>query len=312
MIIHAYRLEFLPNEILIECFRYLYADELFELFYRLNSRFHCLIPSLTHLTYKTKNKTNDHFFYLYIRTLYLCHPIDDHLFQFNRIRRLYLTYVTDAFMKHWNTNILFNLEFLSIDYCVHPCYMSELRRKIFSSQFPRLYSCSIARMPTSLLQQTWTQSLAIRILRVNEINGAMFILILSVCPNLFDFTSKLSMKSTILSPVSIHRQLKHLTLHLIDDDWPWNDHMLDDYLVCVPDIEQLRLYRTIARHTNTIDDYLAHYDWLSSIIIRCCFHMKSFLFHVNINQCRTSTDIDRWKTNFSRNHINRYTYRLVI
>jgi hypothetical protein len=306
-------LEFLPNELLIELFKYFKTEDLFRIFYNLNFRFNCLIQSLIHLNYST-DKNDHHLSYPYIRTLIINSTITDKLHLFPNVRRLILSYVTDDLISQLNTSILPHLEYLSIDYKVHPYYMSDLRNKIFSNTFPCLKSCYISRMN---LLQSLTQTLSLRFLKLNDIDLSIYLSILFACPNLYFLKFKLSIPSKIQSNIVLHRNLKQLIINMNSDYWPWDDHILEDYLLCIPNLEQFRISRSIAREATMIN-YLQYYDWLSSIVTSHLFLLSRFRFDLYFNRSyglieNDFQDICRdLESRFFNVYRNRYDSRLIV
>jgi len=315
---NVFLLEFLPNELIIELFKYFKTFDLFRTFYNLNFRFNCLIQSLPHLIYSTTNKNDNHILsYPYIRTLIINTTIEDKLYWLPNVRRLILNYVTDDLIYQLNTDILSNLEYLSIDYKVHPFYMSDLRRKIFSNTFPNLKYCYISRIkPPDVLQQ-WTQTLSLRFLKLNDIDSLIYLSILLACPNLYFLKFKLSIKSKIQSNIVLHINLKRLIINMNYDNWPWDDSILEDYLLCVPNLEQFRICRSISRDSNVMN-YLQYYDWLSSIISSHLLSLYQFKFDLYLNRSNSLIEFDfqnichHLKRQFNNVYKGRYQSRLVV
>jgi hypothetical protein len=311
-------LEFLPNELIIELFQYFTTQDLFQSFYNLNFRFNHLIQCLTHLTYSTNRKDNSILSYPYIRTLIINAKIQDRLICFPNIRRLILDYVTDDFILQLTKDILPNLEYLSIYHKVHPFSMFDLRSKIFSNTFPNLKYCYISRMKPPCSIQQWTQTLSLRCLKVNEINSFIYTSILLACPNLYFLKFKLSIRSKIQSNIVLHTNLKRLIINMTYDDWPWDDTVLQDYLFCVPNLEQFRIYRSISGDLNIMDGYLEGYDWCSSIISSHLLSLYRFQFDLCVRRSNGLIELDfqdicyRLKRIFNNVYNDRYQFRLKV
>lgn len=276
-------MEHLPTELLGEIFQYFSSGELVQLFSSLNARFSRLIRSFNRLAYCTsRNDLSTHFF-PYIRCLILDTAIDYRLDYFIHLRRLILVYVTDDFMSQLvHPSILPNLEHLSLAHQVHPCFMPDLRRRIFSNSFPRLQSCYISRMRATLEADEWTQSPSLCAIELNDIDSPGYRSILAACPNLRSLKFKLRSRSNLTAPMFKHRKLKRLAIDLTYDDWPWDDHMLEMYLACTPHLEQLSVYRW----TSTDDCLVArleHYDWLSSVVNQQLPSLVRFHFYLHVN-----------------------------
>ncbi|CAF4847881.1 unnamed protein product [Rotaria sp. Silwood2] len=67
------------------------------------------------------------------------------------------------------------------------------------------------------------------------------------------------------------------------DGWPWDDSILEDYLSCVPNLEQFRICRSISVDSNTIG-YFQCYDWLSTIISKHLLTLDRFKFDLRIKR----------------------------
>lgn len=314
---HVFLLEFLPNEIIIELFKYLKTSELFQSFYNLNFRFNSSIQSLTHLIYST-NKTDNHILsYPFVYTLIINNKIQDKLNCFPNVHRLILDYVTDDLISQLNSSILPNLEYLSIEHKVHPFHISDLRQKIFSSTFPKLKSCYISRIKLPDLFQLWTQTLSLRFLKLNDIDSFIYISILSLCPNLYLLKFKLSIPTKIESNIVLHYNLKQLIINMNYDNYPWDDMILKDYLLCLPNLEQLKISRSVAKDVNMINS-LDKYDWLCSIISSHLVLLNQFKFRLYFNRSNSLIELDfleiccRLKRNFNKIYKGQYQSRLVV
>ncbi|CAF4578456.1 unnamed protein product [Rotaria sp. Silwood2] len=310
-------LENLPNEIIIELFKYIKARDLFQSFYNLNSRFNYLIQSLTHLTYSTDKNDNYTLSYPFICTLIINTKIENKLTCFSNLHRLILDYVTDDLISQLNNNILPNLEYLAISHTVGPFYMPDLRAIIFSNTFSNLKYCYISRMTPPYTSREWTQSLSLRFLKVNDIDSSIYISILLACPNLYFLKFKLPKKSKIQSHIVVHTSLKRLIINMHYDEWPWDDSILEDYLSCVPNLEQFRICRSISVDSNTIG-YFQCYDWLSTIISKHLLTLDRFKFDLRIKRPSGLIEYDFQdicrclKKTFNNIFKDRYQSRLVV
>ena len=276
-------MEHLPNELLAEIFQYFSSGELVRLFSPLNARFGLLIRSLHRLGYCTSRNDLSTHFYPYIRCLILDTAIDYRLDSFIHLRRLILVYVTDDFMSQLHPSILPNLEYLSLAHQVHPCFMADLRRRIFSNHFPRLQSCYISRTRAPLVADEWTQSPSLCAIELNDIDSSVYRSILAACPNLRSLKFKLRTRSNLPAPVFVHKKLKRLTIDLSYDDWPWDDRMIESYLVCAPHLEQLSVYRWISADDG-LSVRLEGYDWLSSVVFKQLSSLVRFHFYLHVNR----------------------------
>ena len=116
-------LEDLPNEILVDLFRYLNAQDLFQIFYNLNSRFNALIKSFHHLNllyhmelFIDNQINNAHLFPYYVHTLIVGRAININLNQFSNIHCLKLECPLRRVLAQLNSDILPYLQHLSISH----------------------------------------------------------------------------------------------------------------------------------------------------------------------------------------------------
>ena len=233
--------ESLPNEFFLQCFRYINPTDLFRLFSTLNARFSRLIQSLHYLTY-VSNTTDVPV--RWVRRLVILHPLHVPLKDFLHLRRLSLHYVTAQLIEQWTSEILPHLEHLSVAHRVTPLYMPELRRRVFSNFFPRLHSCYLSRMNGAFVNDAWTQSTTLRILRVNELDARTYVSILSACPNLFELRWKFSNRSSFPASSIVHHRLRRMLINMVHEPWPGDARLLEGYLLCVPHLEQLTVHRS--------------------------------------------------------------------
>jgi hypothetical protein len=296
------KLESLPNELLIEFFRYIDTNDLFRIFSSLNGRFSHLIQSLDYLSYISGITDVP---VRWIRRLVIVHPFDVPLKEFVHVRRLYLHYVTDQLIDQLTPEILPHLEHLSIDRRVNPSYMSEFRRRVFSNFYPRLQSSYLSRINGPGLGEAWTHAPALRVLRVNELDATMYVSILSACPNLFELKWRFSNRSTLPSSSIVHHRLQRMMINMIHDHCPWDDRVLEPYLLCVPQLEQLHLHRSLDRQI----EHLHAYDWLSSIVARCLTVLHRFHFYLNLS--RSLRSIEQLKRDFESKHSNGSAFLMI-
>ncbi|CAF2074315.1 unnamed protein product [Rotaria magnacalcarata] len=314
---NVFLFESLPNEIIIELFKYLEARDLIQAFYHLNSRFNCLIRSLTHLIYSTNKNDNCILSYSFIYTLVINTKIEDKLSCFPNIHRIVLDYVTDDLITQFNSQALPYLEYLSVSHKVSPFYMPDLRGKIFSNEFPNLKSCYISRMKPAYTLREWTRSPSLRFLKLNDIDASIYTSILLACPNLYYLKFRLPERSKIESNIMLHSNLKRLLINLNHDEWPWDDNVLDGYLACVPNLEKLRINRSVSVDSNVMN-FFQHYDWLLPTISKRLLVIDRFEFDFNIKRANGFVEYDlqeisRCLTNkFNNVYRNRFNSRLVI
>jgi len=114
-------LEFLPNEILLEVFKYLNAQELFRVFYNLNYRFNELLQSFNYLQlvfHLTKSNyqdmNNEKIFSFHVHTLTVDYNLYVNFSRFPNVRRLKLSGESKDKCRKLDYNNLSHLEQLTI------------------------------------------------------------------------------------------------------------------------------------------------------------------------------------------------------
>ncbi|CAF3832548.1 unnamed protein product [Adineta steineri] len=310
-------LELLSNKLLINIFRYLNTVDIFQSFYNLNLRFNTIIQSLDnhHLTISgNHHKINFNSFSHYIHSLTITGEIDINLYYFKNIRHLTLHFPSAKLLEQLNHNILPNLEYLSIPDILFG--MSPIYQKIFSSTFPNLKSCNLYGFETIETILTWTQTTSLRILKIGLIDYHVYKSILHACPNLYYFKLKMFQSYLKLSNIYEHFNLKKLEIHSDINDWYYNDQLIDIFLQCVPNLEQLSIDRIIS--VSKIVELIPDYNWLASIIslhlsslqyFNFCLHLE---YHYEVLQF-LSTEIRRLlRQLFFNAHQNRYQSRFII
>ena len=105
------QLEFLPNEILLFLFKYFDAQDLFEVFFNLNTRFNDLLQSGDHLSLTISKHShtpneNENIVISHIGHLIIEDEINIDLTRFTNIRCLILMHTTYHQIKELNNDIL--------------------------------------------------------------------------------------------------------------------------------------------------------------------------------------------------------------
>ncbi|CAF2529133.1 unnamed protein product [Rotaria sp. Silwood2] len=309
--------ESLLNEVLINIFKYLNTSDIFQSFYNLNFRFNSLIQSLNnlHLTISEDNQSIDiNLFSSYIHSLITIGNVDINLHHFKNVRRLILHYPTNKLLKQLDVDILPYLEYLSIPDVLFD--MSSIYQKIFSNTFPNLKFCNLFGFETIETILKWTQISSLRILKIGLIDFHVYKAILSACPNLYYLQLKMFQSYLKLSHIQTHSNLKKLEIYSEISDWHYNDQLIDIFLGCVSNLEQLSIYRSIS--ISKLVDLIPDYDWLASIIaIRLpllryfilCLHLEYHLEFIEFISTETRRQLRKF---FLNAHKNRYQSRFII
>jgi hypothetical protein len=309
--------ETLSNELLINIFRYLNTPDLFQSFYDLNFRLNTLIQSLNnlHLTISKDNHLiNTDVLSPYIHSLITIGDVDINLHRFKNVRHLTLHYPTNKLLKQFDIDILPNLEYLSIPDILFD--MSSIHQKLFSNTYPHLKSCNLHGFETIETIQKWTQTPSLRILKIGLIDFHVYKAILSSCPNLHDFKLNMFQSYLKLSNIYLHSNLRKLEMHSEINDWHYNDQLIDIFLGCVTNLEELTIYRSIS--VSKIVELIPDYDWLASMIDIRLPKLKYFIFylqlefHLGFIEFITTETRRELRKLFLNAHRSRYQSRFVI
>ena len=196
------------------------------------------------------------------------------------------------------------------------CSMPDVHAAIFSNHFPRLRSCHLSSFETIETIRPWTVTPSLRTLKIGLIDFHTYKAILRACPNLSDFTLSMFQSYLKLSHVQPHFHLKRLAIASDISDWRYNDHLLDMFLACVPNLEHLTIRRSvpISKAIELIPDY----DWLASIIAVRLPTLTSLRFylqlerHLEFLEFLSSDAREQLSSLFLRVHHSRYRARFRI
>ncbi|CAM4864987.1 unnamed protein product [Rotaria socialis] len=320
------RLELLPNEILIETFEYLEVRDLFRAFNNINSRFNGLLQSLNELflilSIRDRDETPDDVKTLpQIHTLIVKYKTDVILNHYSTIRRLILIGLPYARPYKLESVVLPHLEYLSVILKGSSSVfsISRLHEPIFSNSFPCLKFCSLPRISTIQKTERWTKLLSLRILKVGHIGLFTYIGILTACPNLNIFyflEEKILQTSTVLTQFINHENLKRLVIKEKYIGPVTHVGILNEYLLCVPNLEYLSIHVTTYHMRNL--QYLLEFDWLASIVLLhlpllCQFHFHLPVFRTKrIDKLFDENTFNQLKERFKMMHNKRYQSKLFI
>ena len=153
----------------------------------------------------------------------------------------------------------------------------------------------------------------LRFLRVERIDLSSYQAILSTCPNLYFlrfhpqyFVEKSSIRNS-------HGNLRQMILDLDSFVCPLQDYDLDDYLSCVPNLEQLSIYR---KKEDILLSLYLDYNWQAASIERYLPLLRQFRYHLHIYSSKEWLDSNSeqirscLEADFQRKHSNRYQSKL--
>jgi hypothetical protein len=274
---NLFRLELLPNEILIDLFRYFHPRDLFQAFYNLNSHFNILLQTLHYLSLTlSTNYSNKDDYFPYIRILIINRAVDINLNYFSQIHHLILRYPTDKLLNQLNNQTLPYLKHLRINH-MHISVLnriSDVCEKIFSNTFSNLESCYLFEWGTITKIQNWTQLPSLRILKVGTIDLLVYKAILSVCPNLYFLQLATILPNNTHFNINQHRNLKRMIIRTTAFVQPWKDEDISCCFSYVPYLEYLSLHRTDMM-------IVSKYDWLAPIIACYLPFLRQFDFYLH-------------------------------
>jgi len=276
------QIECLSNELFFEIFEYFNAQDLFQAFYNLNSRFNILLQSLHNLSLSlnTSHSNEIHRYdYLapYINILIINGKIQMNLNYFTKIRHLILLQPTDELLQQLNINHLPYLEHLfirSINRIEDNC------NQIFPNGFPDLKSCCIYKTGLLTISLSWIQMFSLRILKIGDIDLLIYKSILSSCPNLYLFKF-----TRIISDNKSFDIIKHIHLKKLIIAIPWFEELFEDcdmnsYFSCIPNLEQLIIHRT--NESKSINESFLNSDWYGSLINSYLSLLSHYTYYFHI------------------------------
>ncbi|CAF1014205.1 unnamed protein product [Adineta steineri] len=272
-------LEVLPNEILLEIFKYFDAQQLFQAFYNLNFRFNQLIQSFNQLQLTfclTKSNCqeidNDKNFQLYVHTLKVDPlyngknlPFDisrrlfsDNLSLFRNVRRLKCRYSIEFKLAALTSDTLPYLEKLQI-------YWIGGGNDIFNGE--------------------WILLPSLRTLKLAVIGLSLYRSILSKCNNLRNFVFAITPAYDITSfSVLSHNNLRRM--EITSDNTrsrsSFGDMTVEPCLSCVPNLERLTINRGF--YTLDLAPYFLDFDCFITIINIHLPLLQRLLFHGKVSR----------------------------
>jgi len=237
------RLEYLPNELILNLFIYFDIENLHHSFWGINQRFNNLLLSLKNLSFIIK--TNDSLFIeLFARQIIRLKiltslPID--LSQFSNLHSLELCQANDIQMDQIRSDIMPNLANLIISTPFHISLPSELIQELFSNAFRFLHHAQLTRVDN--FQNSFKfQSLSLRSLQITCTNSNVIPQILLSCPNLLSFhITFFGQNRHILPPTSstYNHLLEEFSLH--DPYYKLSFDTIDILFRFIPNVKTLSL-----------------------------------------------------------------------
>jgi hypothetical protein len=305
------RLETLPNELLIDIFKYIDARMLYQSFYNLNSRLNILLESLTQLwlvLWPLENDNYDELFASRVHTLVIHNDVNFTLSRYVNVRRLVL-YQSKRDQISQIMNEGFHLEIISL---ISPrCFYStfNFHEMIFSNKFPHLkssYLTTVYSPSFEVRQLSWSQSPSIRSLRISSRDSLIHLAILNACPNLCSLHLTLHQLDHTQFDIKPHRNLKQLTFVLNSLTWPSDETIFQTFFLSIPCLERLTIERSIL----LLPETLLHFDWLEKILTRQLLFLKQFRYCLHL--LNSDQNLCQIRKNFVNIFSNNKSYQLHI
>lgn len=248
----SYSFEDLPNEIFEEIFQYFDARMLYQIFYHLNHRFNQFLQSLCNLylilsTSHSSTTPFDDQFTSQIHTLIIHPNVQFTLSTYPNLRCVILhrpnSDQLSSLMK--NGSDIERIVLLS-PRCFYSTYL--IHEMIFSNQYPRLKSSHLTNVysPSLQLRQiSWTQTFALRSLRISSDDSLIHLAILNTCPNLHSLQLVLSRLDSIPPNTPPHENLKKFKLILSNSLEIFDDLVFESLFLFLPYLQQLTIQISI-------------------------------------------------------------------
>lgn len=306
--------ESFPNELLLELFEYLTPNDLYQIFFNLNTRFNVLIDSLRNLRLilfedwdrDEQSSSTVPFYASQISTLIVKHdePIDFSLYP--NVRSLKLSMPT---REQCNAIQATHLEHLYISNLYFTDHSEELCRLIFSSTFSRLQTCQIDRMTLNHAHSSSSSS-SLRQLTISPATWTsnFYPIIFRSCPQLTHLKIHRLRKlpfELFSDNFLLHSTLRSLNFHFYSIGNDWFDHI--DYLLSiVPNLEHLQL---IIEQNDTNLEF--PFERFALLLTQHVPYLRNFYAKLVINQflIQQPETIQRLHALFFHVKFQRYTHR---
>ena len=289
----SYSFEDLPNEIFQEIFQYFDARMLYQIFYHLNHRFNQFIQSLCnlYLILSTSHSSTpiDDLFTSQIHTVIIHPNVKFTLSTYPNLRCVILhrpnSDQLSSMMK--NGSDIEQIVLLS-PRCFYSTYL--IHEMIFSNQYPRLKSSHLTDVysPSLQLRQiSWSQTFALRSLRISSDDSLIHLAVLNTCPNLHSLQLVLSRLDPIPSNTPPHENLKKFKLLLMNSLEIFDEIVFESLFLFLPYLQQFTIQISINP---------SHFDHLTTIIKEKLIFLQYFRFI--LPQSSSNSIIDKLKTIF--------------
>lgn len=301
--------EFLPNEILVEIFKYFDAQQLFRVFYNLNFRFNQLLQSFDYLQLALllnrsnyEGIENEKIFPFYVYTLNVDSYMTDDLDNMS-VRNPCICAAINHFpnVRRLRYSLSFQLEELNLHNLSH------------------LKQLEVFWLGTRVASNEWALLPSLRILKVSTITLSLYRNILSKCPSLYSFEFYMSNRNDLLSshiaPYS-DLNIKRMVIKSDERLLPEDNNIIQQYLLYVPNLERL-IFR---RHAciSALEEYFDVFDW-HAIVISIHLHLlKRFRFYLKITNHNSTVESDSnviliaTREKFNKVHNKYYQSKLIL
>jgi hypothetical protein len=259
-------LEMLPNEILLDIFKYFTARELYRVFHNLNSRFKLIINGVPNLHLMITGNDQpiglpfrrvikldlDRVQYIDLRRFSSIHSLKWISPSDTQVRKLY----SFTYFPHLRQLSIYQMQDLSS--------IARLHQFIFSNGFPFLRKCNLSRVDISY---SWTLSPSLRSISIRLLDDdQIFERILASCPNLIRFDFQISRRIQIRSS----NTFQHFNLKKLHLTGPLSSQSLDNILARVPALIELNVKWTVHQEP------IAYFQHLSNTFNLCVPYLCRF------------------------------------
>lgn len=310
------RLEYLPNEIFMEIFRYCDARDIFHAFDRLNIRLTNLLQSLDDLRLSMRKPLPLSLNLHQIQTLTIDRYTHLELKDYPNIHHLKLIRPTVDQLEQLESVNLSHLEHLYIHTELSDRFHLDLfdrynhGYKIFSNGFPHLQSCCLIHTDLTFIVTQTVQSPHLRSLQVGLLSFKSYQGILAACPNLHSLRFIFPRFGGKPLAKALHPNLRRLIIDLDSQINASGDYDFKDYLSCLANLTNLSINQKIL--TADLNRY-QECQWFAPSIPSELSSSFRFHYHLFIGSI-TEHDMEilnQLETNFDRVHNYRYQAKLI-
>lgn len=240
---HVSTLEILPNELILEIYKYLTARELYDVFYKFNRRLRKIIDSVTNLDLSIINEEIRFPIrqtFSRVTRLNLDRVKDINLNCFPNIRSLTWINPSGIQLQHiCSFRYISLLRQLRVYNTPHTSLTARFHQFVFSNGFSQLRICNLNYVDISLV---WTDCFCLRAISIRNVdNPHIFERILNACPNL----ARLDFNIPSLIAIHISSAFQHINLKKLHLIGFLSSESIDHMLAMTPALIQFNVKGTL-------------------------------------------------------------------